>query len=135
MRGWSDGGFSGFGGLSVVFFGGCRFRFVFLGRRLFSAGAGLCSAGAEGGIGEGIGGGSSGRSDTVRRLQLMSGLSCSNQGIPRIIVCIPIGATRKVRVWGTPTRVVLRVTCRCECVRIVPFARETRVGGQGSVCS
>src|SRR5271169_1995379 len=101
MRGGLVGGFGGFGGLSVVFFGGRRFRFVFLGRRLFSAGAGLCSARVEGGVEGigGIGGGSSGRSDTVRRLQLMSGLSCSNQGIPRIIVCIPIGATRKVRVW------------------------------------
>jgi hypothetical protein len=114
-----------------------------LGERRFFGVAGIV-VGVEGegdsmseGVGETEGvrevGGSFERGETVRSLQSISGFCSSNQGIPRIMECIPIGATRKVRFWGTPAIVIFSVTCRLECVNMEPFARETRTGEQGSV--
>jgi hypothetical protein len=88
---------------------------------------GSCFAGVEDVDGE------SERGETVRSFQLISGFIFSNQGIPRIMECIPIGATRKVMFWGTPAIAILKVTCRLECIRVVPSASETRTGGQGCV--
>jgi len=69
----------------------------------------------------------------ILRLQLMDRFVSSSHGIPRIMECTPIGATRKNCSRVTPAIVNRRRTRRCECVSIRPSASRTRTGGQGSV--